>query len=100
MHHNTLNISKKDAERIARERISGLVFMARSNHEMSTRYLSIAENIAKRMDITLPKDIKRAYCKSCKHPYDGSSRIRVKGGLVTVKCAYCEDVRRIPYKLS
>ncbi|MHB1708737.1 MAG: ribonuclease P Rpr2/Rpp21/SNM1 subunit family protein [Thermoplasmataceae archaeon] len=94
-----MTLSKKDAERIARERISGLVHMARSHHEMSTRYLSIAENIAKRMDITLPKEIKRAYCKSCKHPYDGSSRIRVKEGLVTVKCGYCDDVRRIPYKM-
>lgn len=92
-----MNLSKKDAQRIARERISGLVHMARKHHEMSTRYLSIAENIAKRMDITLPKEIKRAYCKSCKHPYDGNSRIRVKEGLVTVKCAYCDNVRRIPY---
>ena len=94
-----MNLSKKDAERIAKERISGLVYLAREHREMSTRYLSIAENMAKRMDITLSKEIKRAYCKSCKHLYDESSRIRVKEGLVTVKCAYCDDVRRIPYKM-
>ena len=66
---------------------------------MSTRYLSIAENMAKRMDITLSKEIKRAYCKSCKHLYDESSRIRVREGLVSIKCAYCDDIRRIPYKI-
>jgi len=99
-HEKRLQLSKKDAELIARDRIKSLVELAAASHEMETRYIALAESIAKRMDITLPQSIKRSYCKKCKHLYDGKSRMRIKKGIVTITCSHCSDVRRLPYRLG
>ncbi|OWP55836.1 MAG: hypothetical protein B2I17_09115 [Thermoplasmatales archaeon B_DKE] len=97
-HEKRLQLSKKDAELIARDRIKSLVELAAASHEMEPRYIALAESIARRMDITLPQSIKRSYCKRCKHLYDGKSRMRIKKGIVTITCSHCSDVRRLPYR--
>jgi ribonuclease P protein subunit RPR2 len=94
-----LHNQKIELENLARERIDKLVYLA-AHSEHSRRYMEIAENIAKRIDITLPKNIKRSYCKKCKTPYGGETRIRVSHGMVTVRCNECFDLRRIPYRIS
>ncbi len=84
---------------IAWDRISELNRKAqefRSDRELSSNCIRVMENIASRLDITLAKDIKRSYCKSCKTLY-GNFRVRLRKGIVTVVCGNCGDVRRLPY---
>lgn len=66
--------------------------------ELAERYIDIAERIAKRLDISLPKEIKRFYCKRCGRPYGDKTRVRVKKGLCLVTCGNCGDLRRLPYR--
>lgn len=87
---------------IALERIVLLHSIAEQSRnsapELSSRYMTLAETIAKRMDMSLPLGIKRSYCKKCGHCYDTSSRVRIRKGLCTVTCGHCQDIRRIPYR--
>lgn len=91
-----MHLSRREIENIAKERIDLLVDLARHGPKPE-RYVTIAERIAMRMDITLPAQIKRSYCKKCKCPYDANTRIRIAKGIVTVRCSKCSDLRRIPY---
>ncbi|MCY0851356.1 MAG: ribonuclease P [Thermoplasma acidophilum] len=84
-------ITKKDVEYIARKRIEKLYDFAVKTGDR--RYIIEMEHIAQRMDITLPSDIKRGYCKKCKTPYRNQI-VRIKKNLVTVKCPVCGDIRR------
>ncbi len=85
---------------VARERILELSGLSRktSDLKLEKRYMRLAESIAKRMDMPLPINIKRSYCKKCGHPYSKLTRIRIKRGLCLVTCSHCNDIRRIPYK--
>ncbi len=85
---------------IAMERILKLSSIARetSEPELGKRYMKLAEIIAKRMDMPLPIDVKRSYCKKCGHPYGKLSKVRIKKGLCIITCNNCGDLRRIPYR--
>lgn len=86
--------------RLAQKRINYLFNLALENRNsvyLSSRYLTMAEAIGRRLDITLPRYIKRMYCKRCKLPYMGNSFIRLRSGIITIRCKNCGDIRRIPY---
>ncbi len=66
--------------------------------ELASKYLRLAERIGRRMDLSVPRDIKRFYCKKCGLPYGDDTRIRIKKGLCIATCGHCSDIRRIPYR--
>lgn len=82
--------------------ISRIIALASTMKEtepvLSRRYVVLSEKIAKRLDVTLPPNIKRSYCKACKTMYGPSTRIRLSHGMLTVTCHNCSDVRRIPVR--
>ena len=82
--------------------IESLILLAEdvSLGNLSRRYIRISRKIAERMDITIPAYLKRRYCKNCNTTYNHGSQVRLKDGLVTVKCSNCGDIRRIPYRPS
>lgn len=65
---------------------------------ISSGYIRLIERIGKRMDLPVPREIKRFYCKTCGIPYGSESKVRIKRGLCIVTCANCGDLRRIPYR--
>lgn len=87
---------------IAYERMHRLFELAHARKddepELASKYIRLAERIGKRMDMSVPKEIKRFYCKKCGLPYGEDTRIRVKKGLLIVTCRNCSDIRRIPYR--
>lgn len=89
-------------KKIAFERMRILFEQARlkkdTDPELATRYMRLVERIGKRMDLSVPKEIKRFYCKGCGIPYGGNARIRIKKGLCFVTCGQCGEIRRIPYR--
>lgn len=85
---------------VALERILRLSHLARNTQESDyrQRYMKLAEAIGKRMDMPLPRSIKRSYCKKCGEPYGKLTRVRMKKGLCIITCGECGDIRRIPYR--
>lgn len=69
-----------------------------SDPELASRYMRLVERIGKRMDLSVPREIKRFYCKGCGIPYGNETRVRIKKGLCFVTCGHCGDIRRIPYR--
>lgn len=65
--------------------------------QLARRYNEMITLIAKRMDFTLPQDVKRNFCKRCYSTYGSSAGIRLKQGVVQITCPSCGDVRRLPY---
>ena len=92
-------MNKREANDLAMRRIRYLadLSMRQSNIRLAQRYVSIARNIGKRMDITLPIDVKRSFCKKCNTPYGPGSVIRLKNRILIITCSVCGDRRRIPY---
>ncbi len=86
----------------AMNQIESLIGLAEGHREreLSRRYVEISRRIAKRMDLTIPSYLKRRFCKSCNTPYSYGSVIRLKNGLVTVKCSSCGNIRRLPYRTN
>lgn len=86
---------------LAIDAIESLFTMANETRSLdenrSKRYVSIAERIAARMDITLEKGIKRSYCKNCKTIYGADTQIRLSNKTLAIKCGLCGSVKRIPY---
>ena len=85
---------------VAMERVFKLSRLAgkSADPQYRKRYMRLAETIAKRMDMSLPLDIKRSYCKKCGNPYGKLARVRVKRGICIVTCGNCNDLRRWPYR--
>ncbi len=85
--------------KISNERINKLYNEALkcSDMDLSRRYITLMESIAKRMDITLERRIKLSYCKKCKTPYNNFN-MRVKNGVIDIKCNYCGNIRRLPVR--
>ena len=94
---------RKDSRKndIANEAINVLFMLAGEtksiNDERSKRYVTIAEKIAARMDITLDRSIKRSYCKKCKTLYGADTQVRLSNKILVIKCANCGSLKRIPY---
>ena len=89
---------------IAVERIGNMHSLALAtvgtDADLSREYITIMERISFRFDITLPATIKRSYCKACKKPYTSHDTVRLKKGLLEIRCSRCGNVRRIPYGIS
>ncbi len=84
---------------ISRERIYILFNEAENTTDiaLARRYISLMEKIGMRMNITIDATIKHSYCKNCKAPYK-NPKISLKNKMVQVRCPYCSEVRRIPFK--
>ncbi|GGM78732.1 hypothetical protein GCM10007108_16140 [Thermogymnomonas acidicola] len=89
---------KRELRAIARERIWHMFDLASVEDDpaLAARYIVIMERLALRMDLTLPKEIKRSYCKVCKWPYRFGTVLRIRRRLLIVHCGHCGDIRRIP----
>jgi ribonuclease P protein subunit RPR2 len=92
--------NKKAKESIAEKRIAELNAIATSDESMELRKnaIQIMEDLGKRMDISLQKEVKRNYCKNCKTPYGMNTRVRLKKENVIITCGECGKIRRIRYR--
>ncbi|MCL4345767.1 MAG: ribonuclease P [Candidatus Thermoplasmatota archaeon] len=90
---------KREKQSLAMDRIEYLFETIKGTDECSQRIrVRLIENIGKRVDLRLPQNIKRSYCKQCKTPYNEDTRIRIRRGVVTVTCNVCGDIRRFRYR--
>lgn len=95
---------KKKEKEIARERIKELFKQAEKvfpkSKARANRYIELARKIAMKVNIRIPKVLKRKFCKHC-YSYlkpGTNARIRTRDGKVIIYCQECKKYTRIPYK--
>ncbi|MDG6220031.1 MAG: hypothetical protein QCI38_01115 [Candidatus Thermoplasmatota archaeon] len=94
---------KKDARRIARERMDILFELAREaklsgEEERARRYVWLLRRIGMRYNVSVPRRYKIYMCKGCNSfLISGSNaRVRLDKSRIRVHCLSCGQVRRYP----
>ncbi|MFQ6060595.1 MAG: ribonuclease P protein component 4 [Thermoplasmata archaeon] len=93
-----------EERRIAIERINILFTLAekcavKGNTSRANRYAHLAWKIGMRYNISLPKYLKRRYCRGC-HTYlqpGINCRVRLTGDRITLTCESCGRFYRFPF---
>lgn len=87
-------MSKKN---IALEIIKKLFYEAKTNPEKSDRYVEIARKTGMRVNVPIPRELKRKYCKHCnKYFHDGNYRVRTRNQMVVYYCLNCKKYSKFP----
>ena len=93
-----------DNKKIAQERIKILFEEAdkifENSPKLANRYVELARKIAMKVNLRLPKQLKRKFCKHC-YSYlkpGVNSRIRIHKNKVIIYCKNCKKYTRIPLK--
>ena len=89
---------------IARERIEILLdqakTMARTNEQLSRRYVQLARRISERTKVRIPTDLKRYLCKNCGLAlvpgYNARVRLYAHKSGIVVTCLSCGKAKRYP----
>ena len=94
-----MRLTKKYLKEIALERIHTLFKEAKKRPAYANRYVEIARNISMKVNLPMPKEYKRKYCKHCYTYFDKDSlRVRTGKGFVSYTCLRCKKQMR--FKLS
>ncbi|MBI2152069.1 ribonuclease P [Candidatus Woesearchaeota archaeon] len=94
-------ISKKEQKDIALQRIKILFKEAEkrfsSDSKLAHRYVTLARNLAMKVKLKIPLELKRRFCKHCyKYLQPGvNSRVRTRNGKVIISCLECKKFMRI-----
>lgn len=97
-----LHLTKvKKIQKIALDRVRILFNLARNNSinhiERSNRYVELANKIAMRARVRIPREFKRRYCKNCfTYLISGKNcRIRTRNKKLVIACFKCRKITRI-----
>lgn len=96
-------MNKQTLREIAKKRIEILFEEAKKisikSPELSKRYLSLANKIAQKVNLTLTKDQKRKFCKHCYSYFvpQKNVRVRLKNKKVVYYCLSCKKFTKFPY---
>ena len=68
------------------------------NPKLANRYVEIARKIAMKVNIKIPKMLKRRFCKHCYHYLKNgvNGRVRIHKSRVIIYCKDCKKYTRIP----
>jgi len=80
-------------QKIALERIYRLFELAeeKENSKYSKRYVSLAIKIGKRMNVTLPKELKEKFCKEC---YSVNVEGKAEKPFFVLECKDCKFTKK------
>ncbi len=94
-------VNKSKLKEIAAERVRTLFQQAEqvfsTDKVLANRYVSLARKIAMKVQLRLPKELKRKYCKFC-YSYlrpGVNSRSRIRKGKVIISCFECKKFTRV-----
>lgn len=96
--------NKKENQRIAQERISGLFKQAslifKEDSKLSNRYMNLARKISLKHKTPFSKEQKIQFCKKCQSFLvpGNNARIRTNKGKLVVLCLNCKHISRYKYK--
>lgn len=93
-------MNKKEGKEIALKRINILFKEADSNFkkhpERSNRYVEIARKISMKVNLRIPRELKRKFCKHCYNYLKPgvNARVRIRKGKVIYYCFSCKKYMR------
>ncbi|NOQ55689.1 MAG: ribonuclease P [Nanohaloarchaea archaeon] len=90
---------------IAKERMHILFDQAdrrfKTDPDLSDRYMEIAKKISTKLNVPIPRELKRRFCRNCGAylVYGANARQRVNSEkkYVIMTCLRCSQKKRIPY---
>lgn len=88
-------LSKKEQSELFLERVKILFEEAKKRPSKANRYVELARKLSMRINVPLPKEYKRKFCKHCNNYFkDGNYKVRTKGGFVVYLCLKCNKKMR------
>jgi ribonuclease P protein subunit RPR2 len=96
--HSSLSLKE-----LALQRIHHLFIEAENvcaaHPERSERYVVLARKIAMKARISLPRELKRHFCRHCGAYLNtgATSRVRLRNQFVLVTCLHCKSQQKFPY---
>lgn len=94
---------KNSQKKIAIERIEILFREAedsfKKNPNLSNRYVQIARNIAMKVNLKIPRTLKKKYCSHCySYLKTGiNARIRTRNKMLIIYCFKCKKYTKLPF---
>lgn len=88
--------NKENLKEIALSRVKQLFKEANTNSKMANRYVQLARKIAMKVNLKIPKEYKRKYCKHCNSYLRAGVNCRVRNNKsqVVYKCLDCGKFMR------
>lgn len=91
--------NQEHLRKIALERIIQLFGEAEKNSSKANRYVQLARKIAMKINLRIPKQYKRKFCKHCYNYFQkGNYRIRTRNKMIIYYCRKCKKFMR--FKIS
>ena len=86
-------------KQIAKERIEQLFKEASKNPERADRYVELARKIAMKVNLTMPRTLKKRFCKHCyKYFQKGNYKVRTRNKMIVYSCNNCKKHMRFKIK--
>ncbi len=94
-------INKNKLKEIALERIKILFREAKLNPEKANRYVELARKIGMKVNLSIPKEYKRKYCKHCNNYFIlGNYRVRTRNKMIVYYCLNCKKYMKFKIQKS
>ena len=91
-------MTRKVNEKVLKEIIADFAEAKTSNKD-SSKTIKAARKKAMRVNLKLPKDLRREFCHKCNTLFTSkNSRIRILKRKKTITCLNCKNITRIPIK--
>ncbi|MBU2634562.1 MAG: ribonuclease P [Nanoarchaeota archaeon] len=90
---------KRKLKKLALEKIKVLFKEAKKTPKMADRYVKLARELAMKVNLTMPREYKRRFCKHCYVYFDSKNRrVRVHKSMVIYSCLNCKKHMRFRIK--
>ncbi len=84
-------LNKSKLRELALEKIKILFKQAKENPEKANDIVRKARRIGMKVNLPIPKDLKRKYCKHCNNYFkSGNYRVRTRNKMVVYYCLNCK----------
>ena len=91
--------NKNILKEIAAKKIKVLFNEADNNHSKANRYIKIARDIAMKINLSMPKNLRKKYCKYCNNYFTSKNhRVRTRNKMVVYYCFNCKKYMKFLMK--
>jgi len=91
--------NKSKLKELAVKKIKVLFNEAKFNKDKANRYVKLARDIAMKVNLSMPKEFRRRYCKHCNSYFTSDNyRVRTRNKMVVYYCLKCKKYMKFVIK--